>query len=130
MFLESQIKQKTDFEKASLEQSRQDFNFMLGNIGSKDKKEKYIVSWLHDLQEDMKKKKLSEMNQQLLKQHELHNSIKLSHHRRELQLELDVANKEKRTLEQSRAAEYLNIKKLKEDRRQEIQRDIDMRHKL
>lgn len=130
MFLESQIKQKTDFEKASLEQSRQDFNFMLGNIGSKDKKEKYIVGWLHDLQEDMKKKKLSEMNQQLLKQHELHNSIKLSHHRRELQLELDVANKEKRTLEQSRAAEYLNIKKLKEDRRQEIQRDIDMRHKL
>lgn len=65
------------------------------------------------------------MSQEIMRQHELTNSIKQQHHQRELQIELDTVLKEKKNMDMDKVTEYLNSKKLKEERRREIQDEIN-----
>ena len=43
MFLDAQIKQRTEREKASQEITKQDYNNMVNNVGNKEKREQYMV---------------------------------------------------------------------------------------
>ena len=70
------------------------------------------------------------MNQEIIKQNEIRNAIKQKHHERELQIELDTAVKDKKDLDMHKVAEFLNNKKLKEERLREIQNEIYAKQKI
>lgn len=96
MFLDAQVKQRADREKSNQEITKQDFNNMANSISNKEKREQFMVT--HQLiffRRIKSVNKLGEMNQEIMKQYELRNSIKQKHHERELQIELDTAIKDK-----------------------------------
>ena len=46
MFLDAQVKQRTECERSNQEITKQDYNNMVNNVGNKEKREQYMVSFL------------------------------------------------------------------------------------
>ena len=140
MFLDNQIKQRKEIEQVKKEQTKQDFNEMINKVGKFEKEQSFKVSFILYLKSDRNSfvlfrmkwsvNKLTEMNQEILKQHEFKSDAKSKQHKNELQIELDNALKDKRFYEIYKASEHLNKVKSKDDRLKEIQSQIEMKQKL
>jgi hypothetical protein len=121
-FLENQIIQRRQFEKLSKEQTQIDFNNMISTMGDLEKRQKF--------NDEMKKKKLNELNNQMLKQSELNNSIRLRQQRHVLQKELEMAAKDKNVLDVDKINEYMTEKDKKISLKRDMQQQIEMNQKL
>ena len=58
----------------------------------------------------MKRKQLSDMNQEIFKNYEMNSEVKQKQHQRELQIELDNALKDKRFYDNFKVSEHMNDK--------------------
>ena len=77
----------------------------------------------------MKRKKLNEMNQEIMQQSNLKNQIQLKHQRKQLKRELNDAIKESKDLENSRVNDFLKMQKFKQQRLNDMQKQIEMHRK-
>lgn len=121
-FLENQIIQRKQFERLSKEQTQIDFNNMVSTMGDLEKKQRF--------NDEMKKKKLNELNNQMLKQSEVNNSTRLRQQRLVLQRELEKAAKDKNVLDSDKINEYMTVKDKKINLKREMQQQIEMNQKL
>lgn len=71
-----------------------------------------------------------EMSKEILQQHEAKLALKMQQQKREIELELDNAKKDKHSFENAVSATKIVSNQIKADRLKEIQKEIDMKQKL